>query len=101
SVANGVAEDLGVDEVQAALLPDQKVVIIRQLTTAGKRVAMVGDGVNDAPALVELVVRSTFASSCTTATSCGASSGTRSGADRGGRWCRRCSSRDPDRRRCP
>jgi P-type Cu+ transporter len=56
SVANAVAEDLGVDEVQAELLPDQKVAIIRQLTTAGKRVAMVGDGVNDAPALVEATV---------------------------------------------
>lgn len=49
-----MAEDFGVDEVQAELLPDQKVAIIRQLTTAGKRVAMVGDGVNDAPALVEI-----------------------------------------------
>src|SRR4029077_7046929 len=36
SVADAVAEDLGVDEVHAELLPDQKVAIIRQLTAAGK-----------------------------------------------------------------
>jgi heavy metal translocating P-type ATPase len=56
AVAETVAHDLEVDEVQAELLPDQKVAVVRQLTDAGKAVAMVGDGVNDAPALVEATV---------------------------------------------
>ena len=56
SVAEAVGEDLRVDAVQAELLPDQKVAIVRQLTATGKKVAMVGDGVNDAPALVQATV---------------------------------------------
>ncbi len=52
AVAEAVAEDLGIDQVFAEVLPDQKAGRIRELQQAGKRVAMVGDGVNDAPALV-------------------------------------------------
>ncbi len=51
-VAEAVASELGVDEVFAEVLPDQKASKIEELKRTGKRVAMVGDGVNDAPALV-------------------------------------------------
>jgi len=50
-VARAVAARLGADDVRAGLLPDQKVVQLGQLATGGNTVAMIGDGVNDAPAL--------------------------------------------------
>ncbi|HZS60279.1 MAG TPA: cation-translocating P-type ATPase [Gemmatimonadaceae bacterium] len=56
SVADAVGNELQVDDVQAELLPDQKTALVRELTTRGRRVAMVGDGINDAPALVEATV---------------------------------------------
>jgi Cu2+-exporting ATPase len=51
AVADRVAGELGIDTVFAQVLPDKKADKIRELQRQGKRVAMVGDGVNDAPAL--------------------------------------------------
>ncbi|MEN6544020.1 heavy metal translocating P-type ATPase [Parvibaculum sp.] len=51
TTANAVARRLGIDEVRAEVLPDQKASVVNDLTKAGHTVAMAGDGVNDAPAL--------------------------------------------------
>ena len=51
TTARAVAARLGIDEVIAGVLPERKVEVVRQLESEGRRVAMAGDGVNDAPAL--------------------------------------------------
>jgi P-type E1-E2 ATPase len=52
SVAEPIGRELGVREIRAGLLPEDKLQRIEDLRTVGYTVAMVGDGVNDAPALV-------------------------------------------------
>jgi P-type E1-E2 ATPase len=54
--AKTIGRELGVDESVGDLLPEQKVEKIRELLRDGRKVAMVGDGVNDAPALAEATV---------------------------------------------
>ena len=56
ATAEAVARKLGITDIQAGVLPEQKNAIIRRLRAEGRAVAMAGDGVNDAPALAEAEV---------------------------------------------
>jgi Cu+-exporting ATPase len=56
TTADAVARKLGITEVEADILPQDKSRIVKQLTAEGRIVAMAGDGVNDAPALAEAAV---------------------------------------------
>jgi P-type Cu+ transporter len=51
TTARAVAKTLGIDEIEAGVLPERKSEVVQRLGREGRRVAMVGDGVNDAPAL--------------------------------------------------
>ncbi|WP_019347267.1 HAD-IC family P-type ATPase, partial [Mycolicibacterium conceptionense] len=51
SAATQLAAQLGIEDVRAGLLPEGKAAAVREFETAGRRVLMVGDGVNDAPAM--------------------------------------------------
>jgi Cu+-exporting ATPase len=53
AVADSVARSLGISGMEADLLPDEKLARIRALKAKGRSVAMIGDGINDAPALTE------------------------------------------------
>jgi P-type E1-E2 ATPase len=55
-VAESIAKEVGIDVIHSEVLPDQESEVIKELVGSGSRVAMVGDGINDAPALMEATV---------------------------------------------
>lgn len=56
ATAQAVAKELGIEEFYANMLPEQKLEKVRELMVSGRKVAMVGDGINDAPSLAEATV---------------------------------------------
>jgi P-type Cu+ transporter len=53
TTAEAVARDVGIDAIEADVLPDQKAAVVTRLQKRGERVGMAGDGINDAPALAQ------------------------------------------------
>ena len=56
TTAEAVGQAVGIDQIEADVLPDQKAAVIARLQRDGERVAMAGDGINDAPALAQAEV---------------------------------------------
>lgn len=56
AVAKSIGGEVGIDVIHAEVLPDRKSEVVRHLVSTGRKVAMVGDGINDAPALMNATV---------------------------------------------